>query len=189
MKVFTYYLPDWRRQKQHQHGTHLVLPAPSWPDNQQWVLVFSLTICPFSVCVHPKTLQLCLTLCDLVDCSPPGSSVHRILQARILEWVAILCQTPGDLPDPGIKPMFPVASALQADSLPLSYWGSPVYSVQCQSESQQPIGRNWERVKLLRKRKGPRLAKTTLKKNRVEKPILPDFKASDKATVIKSVWD
>ena len=36
-----------------------------------------------------KTLQLCLTLCGPVDCSQPGSSVHGILQARILEWVAI----------------------------------------------------------------------------------------------------
>ena len=33
--------------------------------------------------------QSCPTLCNPVDCSPPGSSVHRILQARILEWVAI----------------------------------------------------------------------------------------------------
>ena len=33
--------------------------------------------------------QSSLTLCDLMDCSPPGSSVHGILQARILEWVAI----------------------------------------------------------------------------------------------------
>ena len=41
------------------------------------------------VCVCVKSLQLCPTLCDAVDCSPPGSSVHRILQARILEWVAI----------------------------------------------------------------------------------------------------
>ena len=31
---------------------------------------------------------MCLTLCDPVDCNPPGSSVHGILQARILEWVA-----------------------------------------------------------------------------------------------------
>ena len=31
--------------------------------------------------------QLCLTLCDPMDCSPPGSSVQGILQARILEWV------------------------------------------------------------------------------------------------------
>ena len=36
-----------------------------------------------------KLLQLCLTLCDPMDCSPPGSSVHGILQARMLEWVAI----------------------------------------------------------------------------------------------------
>ena len=34
-----------------------------------------------------KLLELCLTLCDPMDCSPPGSSVHGILQARILEWV------------------------------------------------------------------------------------------------------
>ena len=39
-----------------------------------------------SVCV---VTQLCPTLCDPLDCSPPGSSVHGILQARILEWVAI----------------------------------------------------------------------------------------------------
>ena len=33
--------------------------------------------------------QSCLTLCDLMNCSPPGSSIHGILQARILAWVAI----------------------------------------------------------------------------------------------------
>ena len=37
---------------------------------------------------HTKLLQLCLTLCDPMDCSLPGFSVHGILQARILEWVA-----------------------------------------------------------------------------------------------------
>ena len=36
-----------------------------------------------------KLLQLYLTLCDLMDCSPPGSSVHKILQVKILEWVAM----------------------------------------------------------------------------------------------------
>ena len=41
------------------------------------------------VCVCVKSLQLCLTLCDPMDCSLPGSSVHGILQARILEGVAI----------------------------------------------------------------------------------------------------
>ena len=38
---------------------------------------------------HAKSLQSCRTLCDLMDCRPPGSSVHGFLQARILEWVAI----------------------------------------------------------------------------------------------------
>ena len=37
-----------------------------------------------------KSLQSCLTLCDPIDCSPPGSSVHGILQVRIPEWVAML---------------------------------------------------------------------------------------------------
>ena len=39
------------------------------------------------VCV--LAAQSCLTLCKTMDCSPPGSSTHGILQARILEWVAI----------------------------------------------------------------------------------------------------
>ena len=37
--------------------------------------------------VHGWVAQLCLTLCDFIDCSLPGSSVHGILQARILEWL------------------------------------------------------------------------------------------------------
>ena len=36
-----------------------------------------------------EVAQSCLTLCDPMDCSPPGSSVHEIFQARVLEWVAI----------------------------------------------------------------------------------------------------
>ena len=48
-----------------------------------------------------------------MNCSPPGFSVHGILQVRILEWVAILFSR--DFPNPGIKPGSP---ALQADALP-----------------------------------------------------------------------
>ena len=51
------------------------------------------------------------TLCDPIDCSPPGSSTRGIYQARILEWVAISLSR--GLPNPGIKPRSP---ALQADS-------------------------------------------------------------------------
>ena len=57
--------------------------------------------------------QSCLTLCNPMGCSPPGSSVHEILQVRILEWVAIPYSRAR--PDPGIEPRSP---ASQADSLP-----------------------------------------------------------------------
>ena len=48
-----------------------------------------------------KSLQSCLTLCDAMDCSPPGSSVHGIFQEY---WSGLPFLTPGDLPDSGIKP-------------------------------------------------------------------------------------
>ena len=40
-------------------------------------------------CIHARSLQLCLSLCKPIGCIPPGSSVHGILQVRILEWVAV----------------------------------------------------------------------------------------------------
>ena len=52
--------------------------------------------------MRAKSLQLCPTLCNPLDCSPPGSSAQGILQARILEWVALPFSR--DLPDPGVKP-------------------------------------------------------------------------------------
>ena len=75
-----------------------------------------------SVTIHSSRLdmkvkvlvaQSCLTLCNPMDCSPPGSSVHGILQARILERVAMPLSR--DLFHPGIKPGSP---ALKADFLP-----------------------------------------------------------------------
>ena len=65
-----------------------------------------------------------LLFCNPMDCSPPGSSVHGISQARILEWVTISFTR--SLPDPGIKLMSP---AWQVNSLPLSQQGSPMYLV------------------------------------------------------------
>ena len=49
-----------------------------------------------------SVIQSCLTVYNHMDCSPRGSSVHGISQARILEWVAM--PPPGDLPEPGIEP-------------------------------------------------------------------------------------
>ena len=51
--------------------------------------------------MHAKSLQSCPTLCNPLDCSPPDSSIRGILQARILEWVAM--PPPVALPDPGIE--------------------------------------------------------------------------------------
>ena len=64
-----------------------------------------------------------------MDCSPPGSSVHGILQARILEWVAI--SSPGDLPDPEIKSVSLISPALEVSSLPLAPPGKPIYINVC----------------------------------------------------------
>ena len=72
-------------------------------------------------CAHA---QLCLTLCDPMDCSPPGSSVHGISQASILEWVAISFSR-GSLQTQGSNPHL---LHLKADSLPLCYLGSPLES-------------------------------------------------------------
>ena len=58
----------------------------------------------------------CPTLCDTLDCSPRGSSVHGVSQARILEWVTISSSRRSD------QDIEPASAALQADSLPLSHY-------------------------------------------------------------------
>ena len=63
--------------------------------------------------------SLCLILCDRMDCSLPGSSVHVIFQARTLELPEF--PTPGDLPDPGVVLESRGYPVLQANSLPLSH--------------------------------------------------------------------
>ena len=87
---------------------------------------FMLSIIYVCVCayVHVKAicawLQLCLTLCNPMDCSLPGSSVHGILQEEY--WSGLPCPPPGDLPNPGIEPRTPT---LQVDSLPSEPPGKP----------------------------------------------------------------
>ena len=65
--------------------------------------------------------QLCPTLCDPVDCSPPKSSVHGDSPGKKTE-VGDHVLLPGDLPNPGIEPRSP---PLQADSLPPEIPGKP----------------------------------------------------------------
>ena len=70
-----------------------------------------------------KVTQLCVTDCVLMDCSPPGSSVHGILQARILEWVAIAFSKGSSQPRTQIG-----APVLRADFLPSEPLGKPINS-------------------------------------------------------------
>ena len=57
-----------------------------------------------------EVTQSCLTLCDPMNYSLTGSSVHVISQARVLEWLPF--PSPGDLPDPGIKPTSPALGSI-----------------------------------------------------------------------------
>ena len=70
-----------------------------------------------------KLLQSCLTLCDPMDCSLPGFSIHGIIQARILEWFAM--PSSRDLPNPGIEPASLTFPELATGSLPLVSSGKP----------------------------------------------------------------
>ena len=71
-------------------------------------------------CMRAQPLQSYLTLCDAMDCSPPSSSVRGITRQEY--WSGLPCPSPGELPDPGVKPASP---ALQVDSLCMRHWGSP----------------------------------------------------------------
>ena len=78
-----------------------------------------MTISEERVYMCAKSLQLCLTLCDSMECSPPGSSIHGILQAKILQWVAISSFKGSS--QLGIELASPATPPLQADSLLLSH--------------------------------------------------------------------
>ena len=76
---------------------------------------FLLFLC-LTYCLCVFVAQSCPTLCDRMDCSLPGSSVHGILQARILEWVAIPFSRGPSKFDPGIIKLR--SATQQTDSLP-----------------------------------------------------------------------
>ena len=85
----------------------------------------------------PQTLYLkmlvsqpCLTVCNTMDCSLPGSSVYGVLEWQEY-WRGLPFPSPGDLPDSGIRPRFPT---LQVDALPSEPPGKPkIYRVMSKS--------------------------------------------------------
>ena len=66
-----------------------------------------------------------------MDSNPPGSSVHGISQARVLEWVAL--SVPGDLPDPGIELMSPASPAMAGRFFTTAPPGKPLYALRNQN--------------------------------------------------------
>ena len=104
-------------------------------------------------CVLCFFIQLCLTLCDPMDCSPPGSSVHRDSpdkntgeKKKKEYWSGLPCPSPGNLPNLGIEPRSPAKSRQILSHL--SHQGSPRIlewiAYPFSRESSQP--RNWTRV-------------------------------------------
>ena len=89
--------------------------AGSWTCLSDYHSIEHLNCC--CACLH----QSCLTLCDPMDCKPPGPSVHGILQASILEWVAI----PFSRGSSWFKDWEPGSLALQADSALLRSLSEP----------------------------------------------------------------
>ena len=70
---------------------HFLVPGRVGDRADMWTQVFQThCVTPLYLgCMQVKSLQLCPNLCDPMDCSLPGSSVHGILQAGILKWVAV----------------------------------------------------------------------------------------------------
>ena len=86
------FLTSWRKWEQQEENFHILtfssFHPPTWHLHPSCLCLDGPSVCVcVCVCVCMLVTQLCLTLCNLMDSSPPGS-VHGILQARILEWVA-----------------------------------------------------------------------------------------------------
>ena len=97
------------QDKRNNIYAYLSVCWPNWTVSS--LRAMSISCCDIQhilYCLLPCTLQSCPTLCDPIDSSPPGSAVHGILQARILEWVATPFSRGSSQPR---------SPALQADSL------------------------------------------------------------------------
>ena len=89
-------------------------------------------MCSFNAELVVVVVQSCATLCDLMDCSLPGPSVHGILQASILEWVAISFSRGSSRPRDQTHVSYK-SLALQADSLLVSHLFPPNFWRNCYS--------------------------------------------------------
>ena len=91
-----YILPVWTNVEWHIHYYNIMLDVlTALKSSLLCLFILRITHQPWThwsfyhICEMSEVAQLCPTLCDHMGCSPPGSSVHGIFQARVLEWVAI----------------------------------------------------------------------------------------------------
>ena len=108
-----------------------------WPTSYVIREILIKAIVRYCVC---SVAKLCLTLCNPVDCHPPGSSVHGIFQARILEWVAISSSRGSSGPRdqthvscvsrPGRQILYYCATGEAASEIPLQHFSVQFSSVQ-----------------------------------------------------------
>ena len=120
------------------------------PSRKELEIIIELVWCQ-SACVHARSLLSCLTVCNPMDYSPSGSSVHGILQARIVKWVAISSSRGSFWSTDRTQSLL----YWQVGSLPLSHPGSPdrsldVAVIQSHScvDSLQPHGLRHARIPL-----------------------------------------
>ena len=121
-------LPRRRHLKCGNQGLHSSVSVQSRPSPllcflqicTPWLYTWA---CKMTAWVPAKSLQSYPTLCNPMDCSPPGSSAHGMLQARMLEWLP--WPPPGDRPHPWIEPASPAATVLPPDSLRPSHLWNP----------------------------------------------------------------
>ena len=109
----------------------------------------------------------CPTLCDPMDCSLPGSPLHGIFQARILEWVAI--PSPGNFLTQGSNPHLPY---WQANSLPLRHLGSRRWHEDMQGRRPDNYGGRWAWYSFKARNQGLRAPKAS-KEAREESSLVP----------------
>ena len=118
-----WYMPMWLTTVKKIQDSQTGVSFPGW-QQLRWVgLTESSRFCVTEQGEKWKWRLLSrVRLFESMDCCPPGSSVHGILQARIPEWVGLSCPSLGDLPNLGIEPRSP---RLHADSLLFELLGRP----------------------------------------------------------------
>ena len=106
----------WTSLQGHLCGTRMPHCWPDWQRLSSLSLPLRLSLCflclSLSMCINVCCARSCPALCDPMDCSPPGSSVHEASPSKNTGVSGLPFPFPGDLPYSGIEPMFPMFPAM-----------------------------------------------------------------------------